>query len=567
MALRTLSDLPAELLLIIFEPLTTRTILKVGKTCQSLNLVALPVFLERMGMADPETLAVVRPGHAGYGDKLTGLTINFGLIRIQQFVCVLDNYQDEQNHHLGALQSLARNMRRLHQLFRRLSSISGVCLVFHSKWDKWNAESSAFVEFLVAFCDVVETLVVKCCDSIQIAHSHPVELESLRGFQHPKTDSTTIGHFIRHLFSSENVSNRNTASRQLSRIPPPIPLTLPQTPYHSILSRLDLNTNFTFIPRLAAFTLAIIKQSPIISLTLSATRNSVFNELSIKDSIFPQIIDVVPGLQEIKLDLDSDSIFPFALENLARLPNLMNMTFGLTRCCEILFFQHLQRNLVFQELVSFTGSLDQGAHLFGRIKTCPKLNFVNIVIDHHFTQPSWQMMVNRFSLLGKYFAVLEINPRLSLCLSNHGEQLAFRGNADFLSVSRKALSLVSHLTLELPVFTGIDPNSMFAEQVHHVRGWVELFCGLQYLTVTIRHQFTPGLTSAEDIDLDADLTEAVVVACPRLSAVNVFNLHNTFHYHWSSARDDLERGIDGIPKMNIRRNKAPMNQTYACYHF
>lgn len=311
------------------------------------------------------------------------------------------------------------------------------------------------MEFLVAFCDVVETLVVKCCDSIQIAHSHPVELESLRGFQHPKTDSTTIGHFIRHLFSSENVNNQNTASRQLSRIPPPIPLTLPQTPYHSILSRLDLNTNFTFIPRLAAFTLAIIKQSPIISLTLSATRNSVFNELSIKDSIFPQIIDVVPGLQEIKLDLDSDSIFPFALENLARLPNLMNMTFGLTRCCEILFFQHLRRNLVFQELVSFTGSLDQGAHLFGRIKTCPKLNFVNIVIDHHFTQPSWQMMVDRFSLLGKYFAVLEINPRLSLCLSNRGEQLAFRGNADFLSVSRKALSLVSHLTLELPVFTGI----------------------------------------------------------------------------------------------------------------
>jgi hypothetical protein len=458
-------------------------------------------------------------------------------------------------------------MRRLHQLFRRLSSISGVCLVFHSKWDRWDTESSAFVEFLVAFCDVVEMLVVKCCDSIQIAHSHPFELESLRRFQHPKTDCTTIGHFIKHLFSLENVSNRNPASRQLSHIPPPIPLTLPRTPYHSILSCLDLNTNFAFIPQLAAFTLAIIKQSPIISLTLSATRNSVFNELSIMDSIFPQVIDAVPGLQEIKLDLDSDSIFPFALENLARLPNLMNMTFGLTHCCEILSFHYLRRNLVFQELVSFTGSLDQGTHLFGRIKTCPKLNFVNIVIDHHFTQPSWQTLVDRFFLLNKYFAALEINPRLSLCLSNRGEWLAFRGNADFLSVSRKALSSVSHLTLELPIFTGTDPSSIFAEQVHHVRGWVDLFCGLQYLTVTIRHQFTPGLTSAKDIDLDADLTEAVIVACPRLSAVNVVNTHNAFHYHWSSARDDLERGIDGIPKMNIRRNKAPMNPTYACYHF
>ena len=568
MALRTLSDLPAELLLIIFEPLTSGTILKVGKTCRSLNLVALPVFLERMGMPDPETLAIVRPGHAGYGDKLTGLTIIFGLIRIQQFVCVLDNYQDEQNHHLGALQSLTRNMRRLHQLFQRLSSISGVCLVFHSKWHRWNTESSAFVEFLVAFCDAVEMLVVKRCDSIQIVHSHSVELESLHGFQHPKTDSTTIGHFIRHLFSLENVSNRNTASRQLSYTPPPIPPTLPQTPYHSILSRLDLNTNFTFNPQLAAFTLAIIKQSPITSLTLSATRNSIFNELNVKDGIFPQIIDAVPSLQEIKLDLDSNIIFPFALENLARLPNLMNMTFGLTRCCEILSFEYpMRRNLVFQELVSFTGSLDQGTHLFGRIKTCPKLNFVNIVIDHYFTQPSWQTMVDRFFLLNKSFAVLEINPRLSLCLSNRGERLAFRGNADFLYVSRKALSSVSHLTLELPVFTGIDPSSMFAEQVHHVRGWVDLFCGLQYLTVTIRHQFTPGLTSAEDVGLDADLTEAVIVACPRLSAVNVVNLHNTFHYHWSSARDDLERGIDGIPKMNIRRNKAPMNPTYVCYHF
>lgn len=484
---------------------------------------------------------------------------------------MLDNYQDEQDRQLGALQSLTRNMRRLHQLVRRLSSISGVCLVFHSKWGKWNPQSLAFVKFLEAFCVLVDMLVVKCQDSIQIVHSHLVELPTPHDFQYPmsqytKTDSTTIWRFIRHLFSLENVRNRNIAHMQLLHQPPPIPLTLPQAQYHGGPSRLDLNTNFLFIPQLATFTLAIMKQCSIIFLTLSAlsaTLSSVFDEIS-EDNIFPQIIDAVPGLQEIKLTLESDSIFPFILENLARLPNLRNMTFGLPRCCEGLSFEYLQRNLAFPELLSFTGSLDQATHLLGRIKTCPKLNFINIVIDHYFTQPSWQIMVDRFFLLNKYTVVLGIKPRLSLCLSNRGERLAFRGNADFSSVSRKALSSVSHLTLELPIFTGIDPGSVLAENTLHVQGWVDLFCGLKYLTVTTRHQV---FGTPDDLDLDGALRKAVIGECPGLSAVNVINLYNTFHYHWSSARDDLERGIDGIPRMNLRRNKAPMNPTYACYHF
>ena len=516
-------------------------------------------------MPDSETLAVVRPGHAGYGDKLTGLTINFGLVHIQQLVCVLDNYKDDQDRTLGALQSLTRNMRRLHQLIRRLSSVSGVCLVFHSKWDRWNTESSAFLDFLEAFCVLVEMLIIKCRDSIQIVNSHLVELETLHTFQYPriqfpKTDSTTLGYFIRRLFSVENA-----AYRQPPHIPPPIPLTSPHAQYHSKLNRLDLNTNFLFIPQLATFTLTIMKQSPITSLTLAAlstTRNSIFDELSLKDSIFLQIIDAVPDLQEIKLALERDTIFPFALENLARLPNLRNMTFGLTRSCENLSVEYLQRNLAFPKLVSFTGSLDQATHLLGRIKTCPKLNFVNVIIDHHFTQPSWQAMVDRFFLLNKYFTVLGVKPRLSLCLYNRGEQLAFRGNADYTSVSRKALGSVSYLTLELPVID--SSGSTTEEHLRHVRGWVDLFCGLEYLTITIRHQFAPGSGLSPG---DAALREAVIGECPQLSAVNVINLHNTFHYHWSSARDNLERGIDGIPKMNIRRNKASMNSNYACYHF
>jgi hypothetical protein len=105
---------------------------------------------------------------------------------------------------------------------------------------------------------------------------------------------------------------------------------------------------------------------------------------------------------------------------------------------------------------------------------------------------------------------------------------------------------------------------MLAENVHHVRGWVDLFCGLEYLTVTIHHH---GSETPDDDDLDAALREAVIGECPGLSTVNVINLHKTFHYHWSSARDDLERGIEEIPKMNIPRNKAPMNPSYACYHF
>jgi len=73
----TLSDLPVELLLTLFQQLNADTILNIGLTCRVHNRIAIPLFLERMGMPNPEILAVIRPGHAGYADKLTGLTINF----------------------------------------------------------------------------------------------------------------------------------------------------------------------------------------------------------------------------------------------------------------------------------------------------------------------------------------------------------------------------------------------------------------------------------------------------------------------------------------------------------
>jgi hypothetical protein len=100
----------------------------------------------------------------------------------------------------------------------------------------------------------------------------------------------------------------------------------------------------------------------------------------------------------------------------------------------------------------------------------------------------------------------------------------------------------------------VQPAFPKSQHLARILDWLTLFRGIKRLTVVIYRYLFDSLVGQEL--RQATMREAIAVVYPNIDFMNLVQLQDKHHYHWSSARNNLEMAIDGIPNVYIPRNKA-----------
>ncbi|KAF8889971.1 hypothetical protein CPB84DRAFT_1849198 [Gymnopilus junonius] len=127
------ADLPAELLFSIFDHSESEDLINVAQSCRRLNLMALPIIMERAGFPEPEKIYVVKLARRVHCDELAPLILKISLNTMDKFSCVL--FEKRSRALVGQFEDPAsqisdftHNIRRVNRLISRLSSIGSVTL-------------------------------------------------------------------------------------------------------------------------------------------------------------------------------------------------------------------------------------------------------------------------------------------------------------------------------------------------------------------------------------------------------------------------------------------------------
>ncbi|KDR83021.1 hypothetical protein GALMADRAFT_864043 [Galerina marginata CBS 339.88] len=548
----TLVNLPTELLCTVFYLLDSDDLLNIAMSCHRLNLVAIPVFMEREGSPDHRTSSVVNPS-GRYADEITALNLDFSLIHMKQFFCIL-------------VSDLTWNIRRVIRLITRLSSIGSVSLVIDS-WDsRWSLQSDVVQKIVVAVLDLVETAISKACTSFQIIHYHPAPIETDYQFEvmadSKKPKMQKFGRFfMKSLFLARpdrpTLKDKEWGYRQLSNVPTPRSFFDFPTSLHTTLTKLDLSSDLLLIPPYSTWTFAVMKSSPIDSLSLRLPNQ--ITEEEYQHYLFPMIVTSLPKLREIKLALLGIEFLTTVAESLSLLPFLETITLGLSfRALPSTSLPITHIGLL--HLTSFTGSSDQAAYMFGSSGfSCPNLEFINIIVDTHF-HPAFDntLLEDHLATLDTHFHETGIEPCISVCLANEGELPDDSGDGGTEQLDH--LSKVSRLTLELPSVFGDSLTE--ADVASHAMAWLELFRGVTHLTLLHRRTDTVPLIPKGS---RAAILSAINSKHQAITTFNLVDLPNKFHYHWSNARDDWQRGTDRIPTTTNFDHKS--TEPTVCSHF
>ncbi len=531
--------LPLELLLTIFESTENDTLLNVGKSCRRLNNIALPIFLSRMHMKTTEESVSIRPLHNSHADQLSGLTVDFSFNSMKQFVCVLNHRQDNsrkpseesQFSKVSPIDGLKKNIQRVHQLIGRMQSVDSVCIVFYPMGGYWSLRLTVVEEFLAAFLDLVETVALKDCSSLQILHQHPIALKSPYKFQH--TSSNVIAKSLALIKPRDSeLEGNGWKFRPIFKYNTP-PTLSPALTAGFKLKALDLYSDFLFVPPFSLWTFGFLKYSQITSLSLLLP--AVISEGEFRFYIFPNIINSLPQLLELRLAAPRNNFIAAAIELMPQFPKLKKVTFGATQYGEFPPPSYLLSTAQLDNLEAFTGYIDQIAYLLANI-SCPVLSTVNIIVDDTRVGPNYTVLGGKLAALGKRFSETQIAPITSMCVSNHGRATSP------LSSPKVNFSMVSRLTLELPI-NSEDSETFLLE---FIMGWLDVFSGLTDVTLTTRQPY-------HDPEL---LTEMVTAEYENIKTLNIVDYPEVFHYHWSSAANDIRKNIDRKSDTSFFSNKT-----------
>ncbi|KDR83013.1 hypothetical protein GALMADRAFT_152006 [Galerina marginata CBS 339.88] len=566
-------DLPTELLFNICQHLEPTDLLNVAKLCHQLNYIAIEVYMRRTASPYPGRSCIIRPGLRGHMDELTALIINFPLVTMNELFCIFNTKQEwsapEDHKHSSQMVESTWNIYRVTQLINRLSSIRSLSLIITAWGSRWSLRSTTVQEFLFAVIRLIETTVSKGCTSLQILRFLPSTKEGAYKFElverpnRPKIGK--LWHFFReHLRSTrENDTQllhgdgwRYRKVCKLNTIRPSI------LPLHSKLTKLDISCDVLLIPPFSTWTLGIMKCSPIISLRLSLP--NIITKEEFRHYLFPRILSSLPNLRSIEFVTLREGFLPIVIDGIHLLPYLQAITFGLSYYpilppTSVLFASDLPH------LTSFTGSSDQAAYIFGRLGfSCPNLQFVNIIVDVHFRRRlDYGAIAQNFHTFNARFSEMGIQPCVSVCIANHGEP------ADVALMStighHEHFFTVSRLTLELP--SSLNDLEVPGTQylIRYVLDWLRTFQGLKGLTLLHRH--TSLDPSAPEV-CPKSISDAITRRYPDIVLFNIVNLPSKpmkYHYHWSNAHDDWERGTDGIVTMPFFEHKS--TEPSVCSHF
>ncbi|KAF9481145.1 hypothetical protein BDN70DRAFT_876767 [Pholiota conissans] len=537
--------LPLELLWAIFDFANANTILNIAKTCRRFNTIAVPIFYQKLNKVPPKESVTIRPIHNDHGDLLSGLTIDFSIHSLKHFLCILNNKQmnspdgHEDYRKLSPIEGLRRSIQRVNQLISRLDYVGTICIIFFPIGGFWSLRSSVVVDFVTAFFELLNTIALKPCGALRILHPHPLTTKPVYKFQLFKDtdlENILIKSLTKMKLRDNELEGNGWKYKEMFKYSavPALPCSLTT---RIKLTTLELNSDFLLLPPFSSWTFTMMKQSYITSLSIYL-QAGVISRDEFYHYIFPHIIDALPGLQELRLAANADGFVVAAIEFLPKLPLLRKVTFGASQygCFPPPSYElstSAQPRL--SNLCAFTGYIDQATYLLGNI-ICPKLSAVNLIIDDTRGHAHYPSIAMKLSALKARLAKMGMAPKFNVCLSNNGyvkPQSSVAEDRDW-----SGFSVVSLLTLELPI-TEKDDTS-FIRQMEYVMEWLDIFTGLNGLTLTTRQPY-------QESEL---LTNMVTAEYPQITTFNIVDYPGVFHYHWSSAPNDMRRAI-------VRRSDLP----------
>ena len=550
-----LTNLPTELLLIICHQLDTITLSHLSKTCRCLNSIGGSIFLKRVGLVDVETLCVLRTGHQRYKAQIAGLSTSFALTRVNRVVFIMDNYRGPPWKYL---KYLTTNIHHIRHFITRLTFIGSFSIVFSSSENKlYGSASPAAQKLLSAFFDLLD-LVISKSSSLQIIYSERLFLWS--PYQAKPSRFPKLKELLQGNFHSSATGGR---AKELVTLAPGYrhPISI-----QTQLAEIDLPVDILLQPPYSAWTLSVLQNSQIATLTIS---RSVNRDIFYKP-LFPVIFKSIGAtLREMKLAIHYQASLATLVENLHLLRSLETLVLGFNSCSSAPAPPEKPTYLHLDNLISFTGSAEQAAYLFGHAMSCINLARTNLIIDLYYESPNLHPRIaGCFTMLNSAFSRLDVNPKVTVCISTQGQR---RGN-NFPPTPHRSFaatfSRVSSLTLDVPL---ADPDNMQPGGLLKVLDWLVMFHAVSALTVIIRPLKLKKKSELVRLqngrkDRDSRLIFDITSEHPNI-VCNIIDLPpNRYHFHWSNARDEFSRGMgSGLPPITSHRQK--LVASCVCDHF
>lgn len=528
--------------------------LHLAAVCRDLAALVSYIYYTRSGLSKPLEKVYIKSDYPGYMDYLTALSLDLQLSSIQHFVF-------HSIHNPPRTNPMARDIDRLCNLFGRFQSVGSLCIKLQSTTNVgWSMQSSSVQRFTVTFQRLLEIIIHKRCTSLHIQLSHPVTTN----YEFQLVDRKLPRRLIRSAVDSTvRQPEFHGEGWQFSKMYDiPILLAHPPAIPSTRLTHIDLSSDFLLIPPYSLGTFAILKSSPVISLTLSMPNHTMMD--AFQHYIFPNIVESIPSLRQLKFTFRGSSFLGTVTSNLPRLPHLQKLILGNTYYGP---FNEARPGTGLNgicNLRSLTGSLDQVVYLLKNLHF-PALEFINLLIEFRFRlETHFVETGSQFMTIHRLLSRMNVEPRISVRLLHQGELLtgiSFQAftlrMVDPRNIERTWIAnfrYVTHLYLEVAMSDQEIELSLSSKesQVEYVSdyalSWLSIFRGVTNLKLICRQPLLwTASTSSKSLVRDrwtTTISNKIQGRQSTIQALDVLYIAKSSLRHWTC--DDQDWGMGDI---------------------
>ncbi|KAJ6458251.1 hypothetical protein C8R45DRAFT_559918 [Mycena sanguinolenta] len=317
MPLASLTDLPNELLVDIFGKPTfpTESLYSLAVLCRRLHLIALPIYFSRHGIDLEKKSATITLERNRLG-PLPGLQICTFAPAMEHVSCTFPRQS------CAAIRPFVSQIKHLHAFFFRLSSIGTVTLdldpfMHPHAWGSLVGTSEELQEWARVYGALLSCIVQRGCSSLTVINGgHLVDTHQVqsRGYSMRRL----VPSVIRRLWSPKQPRVLRRSGIRL--------LPLKSSDHASRLTSLHLQSATLLTHSGLDWTLSVLRQSPITSLTISMS--CIFEHLDKRawERFLPRIASAAANLTALSLLHVPFWVVKLALSFVAQLPQLIHLT-------------------------------------------------------------------------------------------------------------------------------------------------------------------------------------------------------------------------------------------------
>ncbi|KAJ3535192.1 hypothetical protein NMY22_g6596 [Coprinellus aureogranulatus] len=335
--IRSIEELPEELLLCILSRLEGISLLACASTSRTMNRLAIECLLATHGITDASSghcRVVLTDGAGQHPDPLTTLLHSVHIYNIQ--------YLDIRYMSYFSSHSLVNPLRRTLRLLRRLSRVTSMTLHFPSHFggDDGTTHEKALRRTVLLFEDVLNEIILKSCKRLYLHGSRNLleNMYQFRGDDSRYSRPTTFLHYLagaRDYFSRRKEQRNEdpiirddlrysrttlTGSRVIARCSP---AALSRTR----LSHINMNTVDFLRPPLSQWLLTMLRASPIKSMSFDLHTSPRLPAGSQEyDFMLDRLAAVLPHLQSVHISGLKESVLPIFAKLINNFPGLTAIT-------------------------------------------------------------------------------------------------------------------------------------------------------------------------------------------------------------------------------------------------